>query len=103
MADRTLFDQGPRWQGADVRAEQPAAIAAPGSGPKEAGPCGWCHRFKWWRSTWGVIVCGNCHPPLDPEAVEWIDPPAGLPSRAAIISREMSKPERRLRWPFRLG
>ncbi|MFH1922239.1 MAG: hypothetical protein ABIP48_20440, partial [Planctomycetota bacterium] len=39
------------------------------------GPCNWCHRFDWWRSMHGVIVCGRCHPPAVPGlAVEWLKP-----------------------------
>ena len=39
------------------------------------GPCNWCHRFEWWRSVHGVIICGWCHPPAMPNlAVEWLRP-----------------------------
>lgn len=50
-----------------------------GVGPSEARrgkPCRWCGLFAWWRSIFGRLVCGACHPPATPEVVaEWLKPP----------------------------
>ena len=83
----------------------PIATAQPARvGLCKRGPCPWCHRFAWWRSVHGVVVCGNCHPPARPELVaEWLKCPAGLSGREAAISQEMNRPGPWERWPFRLG
>jgi hypothetical protein len=56
--DRVTFDDLPG----------PAAVCA------GVHPCPWCGRRSWWRSIYGVVVCGWCHPPAAPELVaEWLD------------------------------
>lgn len=36
-------------------------------------PCSICHRWAWWESIYGSIVCGFCHPPADHDLVKsWI-------------------------------
>jgi hypothetical protein len=60
-ADRVTFDDLPDLPG-------PAVVRA------GVRPCPWCGRRKWWRSIYGVVVCGWCHPPAAPELVaEWLD------------------------------
>ena len=89
-----LAIRGPRSADAIARrllAEKPAVMAAlrglapmaTAPGPHElalagvcpgANPCPWCGRRKWWRSIYGVVVCGQCHPPVLPELIaEWLD------------------------------
>ena len=59
--DRITYDDLPELPG-------PAAVCA------GVQPCPWCGRRKWWRSVYGVVVCGWCHPPAAPElAAEWLD------------------------------
>jgi len=57
---RSTFDDLPMF---------PRQAARPG-----AGPCGWCGRSEWWRSTaWpDVVRCGWCSPPASGAAVEWL-------------------------------
>lgn len=31
--------------------------------PRET--CYVCHRYEWWFSIYGALVCGVCHPPAD--------------------------------------
>ncbi len=38
-------------------------------GPGAPKPCYACHRSRFWRSRFGGIVCGTCHPPTDPALV----------------------------------
>ncbi len=42
------------------------------------GACPACRERRFWRSVYGVVVCGVCHPPAAPHLVaEWLVGPAG--------------------------
>jgi P4 family phage/plasmid primase-like protien len=69
----------------EVRAEREEAgkslkigngvIGVSGLKPPEASivPCFTCHASRFWRSIHGAMVCGTCHPPMNPDLVtEWI-------------------------------
>lgn len=37
-------------------------------------PCHCCGGTRFWRSVYGLVICGTCHPPATPELVqEWVD------------------------------
>jgi hypothetical protein len=39
-------------------------------------PCYACGGTRHWKSIYGAVVCGGCHPPVNPDLVaEWLDAP----------------------------
>ncbi len=53
------------------------AACIPRSEPNLGLVCYCCRQQRFWRSTYGVIVCARCHPPAAPDLVAaWIGPEA---------------------------
>ena len=65
-----------------LRAHKSEVLARLRSRTKADLVCHACRERRFWRSVYGVVVCGTCHPPAAPDLVtEWIesadsDPPA---------------------------
>lgn len=60
-----------------MKAEVLAALAhAPPGRQVRSLKCFSCKRDRFWRSTSGVVICGNCHPPASPKLVAGWDEPA---------------------------
>ena len=60
----------------------------------EIGRCWACRRSLWWKDRYGNKKCGICHPPADPDQIEWYDDQAEhFEERAAIIEHEAGLPQ----------
>jgi hypothetical protein len=60
----------------------------------DAGACWACRRSLWWKDRYGHKKCGICHPPGDPDQIEWYDDQAEhFEERAAIIEHEAGLPQ----------
>ena len=60
----------------------------------EIGRCWACRRSLWWKDRYGNKKCGICHPPADPDHIEWYDDQAEhFEERAAIIEHEAGLPQ----------
>ncbi len=69
--------------GVEEAAEPPAVSVPP---PTVADECRTCQGLRFWRSIYGQVICGICHPPAHPGVVaEWLDPVAAPPG--AITQR----------------
>ena len=56
--------------------------------------CWACRRSLWWKDRYGNKKCGICHPPADPDQIEWYDDQAEhFEERAAIIEHEAGLPQ----------
>lgn len=59
----------------------------------KASDCWSCRRSLWWKDRLGNKKCGICHPPGDPDQIEWYDDQAEhFEERAAIIEHEAGLP-----------
>ena len=59
----------------------------------KASDCWSCRRSLWWKDRLGNKKCGICHPPGNPNEVEWYDDQAEhFEERAAIIEHEAGLP-----------
>jgi hypothetical protein len=62
--------------------------------PVDTGACWTCRRSLWWKDRYGNKKCGICHPPADPDHIEWYDDQAEhFEERAAIIEHEAGLPQ----------
>jgi hypothetical protein len=53
----------------------------------EVQPCPACEEYAWWLSTYGVLMCGVCHPPASAALVKrWIGDPE------AYVRMKMTRP-----------
>ena len=60
----------------------------------EIGRCWACRRSLWWKDRYGNKKCGICHPPGNPDHIEWYDDQAEyFEERAAIIEHEAGLPQ----------
>jgi hypothetical protein len=56
--------------------------------------CWACRRALWWKDRYGNKKCGICHPPGNPDQIEWYDDQAEhFEERAAIIEHEAGLPQ----------
>jgi hypothetical protein len=59
-----------------LRAHKSEVLARLRSPTKAALVCPTCRERRFWRSTYGRVTCGVCHPPAAPELVErWLSEP----------------------------
>lgn len=54
---------------AALKAQKAEVLALIGAAQPVPGPCHWCGASRWWRSIYGRLICGQCHPPGGPELV----------------------------------
>jgi hypothetical protein len=60
----------------------------------DTGACWTCRRSLWWKDRYGNKKCGICHPPGNPDHIEWYDDQAEyFEERAAIIEHEAGLPQ----------
>ncbi|NLX94632.1 MAG: hypothetical protein GXY83_00505 [Rhodopirellula sp.] len=89
---------GARDFAGDGRGDRRQPASHPERSQKAEKECGWCHHRWWWLSIYGVLVCGNCHPPAVPGlAVEWIGDP--WPKDGLKPNPSEPRPVER-RWPY---
>ena len=58
-----------------MKAEVLAALRREVSPPLSPVRCFACRGSQFWRSVYGVVICGRCHPPADAQLIQaWMDP-----------------------------
>jgi len=69
--------QGPGADDAHTsHASQEPDLGLAASGPEPRAPCHSCGGTRFWRSIYGDVSCGTCHPPGSEGIVaEWLEPP----------------------------
>jgi DNA-binding Lrp family transcriptional regulator len=61
-------------QDADNREREPLALTATAPSPIRELPCNACGSTRFWRSIYGAVSCGTCHPPGSQMLIaEWLD------------------------------